>query len=64
MPEERRPPTCPQCGSSAVIPIAYGLPTEEAMRQAQEGKVALGGCVFSSEISPRWHCKTCKSRWR
>ncbi len=43
MSRKRGKPTCPECHSSSVVPIMYGLPTEEAAEEAKRGKIALGG---------------------
>jgi len=52
-------PSCPQCGSAAdVIPIIYGYPSEELMKAADRGEVALGGCIVGDD-APRWRCKKC-----
>jgi hypothetical protein len=50
---------CPQCQSKKVIPIIYGMPTEETFNEAESGKVILGGCCIS-EGSPEWHCTDCE----
>ena len=51
---------CPRCGSSvAVIPMLYGLPTMEALKAAEDGLLALGGCDVSDR-DPEWFCVTCK----
>lgn len=55
-------PTCPKCGSKTIVPIMYGLPTEEAAEEAERGKIALGGCCIS-EDSPQWHCRDCEHEW-
>ncbi len=57
-----RKPPCPKCGSPDVIPIMYGLPSEEAAEEARQGKIALGGCCISDD-SPRWHCRDCEPEW-
>lgn len=49
---------CPQCGSRRVLPIAYGLPGPELQRLADQGRVALGGCVVGPD-SPQWRCGSC-----
>ena len=36
---------CPKCGSSNVCEILYGMPTGEAYKLAEQGKMILGGCV-------------------
>lgn len=58
----KKPAYCPKCLSKAVVPILYGMPTEEAWKASKKGKFVLGGCVISPE-SPKWHCKTCKYRF-
>lgn len=45
-----------------MIPIVYGLPTEEAREDAAMGKIKLGGCVVGNEL-PLWHCSDCKYQW-
>jgi predicted RNA-binding Zn-ribbon protein involved in translation (DUF1610 family) len=53
---------CPECGSSKALPILYGMPSAEAGKAAQEGKIILGGC--SIEIgAPTWHCDQCGHEW-
>jgi hypothetical protein len=53
---------CPECGSSKVADILYGMPTPRAMKQATTGKVVLGGCAISMN-SPQFHCHHCENRW-
>jgi len=55
------PPPCPTCGSSEVVPIAYGLPGAEMWDAAKEGRIRLGGCVVpsSDEWDDRWACPAC-----
>lgn len=52
------PKKCPKCKSENLAPIKYGLPGPEMMREAQEGKIILGGCVVSDK-SPKWACREC-----
>ena len=40
---------CPQCGSVHTVPILYGLLTEEAIKEVEKGKAAMGGCMVSRE---------------
>ncbi len=49
---------CVRCGSSDAIPIVYGLPTWEAVEEAQRGQIVLGGCVIGHE-SPAFECAGC-----
>jgi hypothetical protein len=57
-----RAPRCPRCRSTAVLKILYGLPDEELRREAEEGKVALGGCSLS-ENDPSMVCNDCGWTW-
>jgi len=57
----RRPP-CPFCGSTQVVPIAYGLPPYDLFEKAKLEEIVLGGCVVS-EIDPDWACLACERRW-
>ena len=51
--------SCPKCKSDVgVIPIFYGEPTQKQLDQEKQGKIVLGGCIFSSS-SPIQHCKKC-----
>jgi len=54
--------SCPECGSKNVVPILYGLPDEEAIKQVDQGKVVLGGCSLF-ESMPTIHCKKCRHEW-
>ena len=55
---EKRPRTCPQCGSTDVVPILYGYPAPEAREEADRGEIALGGCVITGD-DPQRHCNAC-----
>jgi len=47
---------CPVCQKDdQVIPITYGLPDEEAMIEAEHGKIILGGCIMTNN-SPICYC--------
>ncbi|MFU8873239.1 HNH endonuclease [Micromonospora sp. SL4-19] len=46
--------TCPDCGRTGV-PIMYGAPGPEMIAAAEEGRIALGGCVIY-EGQPTWTC--------
>jgi len=59
--KKSRPRICPNCKSSSVVPIAYGLPGLELAREEEQGKVVLGGCEVMEE---RWACKSCGTRWK
>lgn len=48
---------CPICEKSdMVIPIIYGLPGSKLIRQADRGKVRLGGCILTA-CDPNSYCK-------
>ena len=51
---------CPQCLSTSVARILYGLPafTPELEEQLEKGEVHLGGCVISDD-DPEYHCNGC-----
>lgn len=55
--ETPRPP-CPSCGHDRWLPILFGFPTEEALRMARRGEVALGGCSIIDE-TPHVECARC-----
>lgn len=56
---------CPKCGSVHTVPILYGLLTEEAIKEVEKGKAAMGGCMISiSNDSPRRKRLDCGYRWR
>ncbi len=56
-------PTCPKCKSKKVLPIVYGLPDKNLAREAEQGKVVLGGCCIGDD-DPRWSCGDCGNEWR
>ena len=50
---------CHNCSSAdSVVPIVYGYPTDETMKEYKEGKIILGGCVIKIG-APRFYCKKC-----
>ncbi|MHC4469600.1 MAG: hypothetical protein ACYTDY_00290 [Planctomycetota bacterium] len=53
-----RPESCPECGSERVVPIVYGLPTDEALEMAEQGRFRLGGCCVTGN-DPKWGCLDC-----
>lgn len=57
------PPSCPKCGNNSnVVKIVFGLPTPELAKEAEDGKIALGGCCppMPGEKCRTYKCKTCK----
>jgi hypothetical protein len=55
-------PVCPQCGSEQTVPIVYGLPGDELLKEAEQGEVELGGCCMRGN-DPNWVCRECGHRW-
>lgn len=56
------PRECPHCGSTAVIPVGYGLPTPGMLQAYAAGRLALGG-VRETPGSPHWRCRGCDRTW-
>lgn len=57
-PRKRRKFKCPQCGSVTVVPIEYGMPDEDLIKQAMAGEVLLGGCCIE-DGQPTRGCTEC-----
>ena len=55
---KRKPKKCPACGSEKILSIVYGYPGDELSRDAQAGKVILGGCCVTGD-DPIWQCGSC-----
>lgn len=53
---------CPQCGSSKVLDIMYGMPTMEAFEMYERGEIKLGGCCITGE-DPQYYCRECENEW-
>ena len=49
---------CEECGQTTVVPVMYGLPTEEAFESARRGEIALGGCIIDFD-NPTLTCTSC-----
>lgn len=54
--------TCPTCGASRVVPIAYGEPKPMTVRAAELELLVTWGCVVYDDL-PRWACLACEHRW-
>ncbi len=55
---------CPNCGEQALVHLVYGFPNGWLIPQADEGEVALGGCVITGD-DLRYRCRKCESEvWR
>ena len=59
---KRKPRKCPQCGSSRIANILYGMPefSPEFEKRIEDGKIALGGCCISND-DPVWKCVECEA---
>jgi len=57
--------TCPECGSTKVVEVVYGYPTDEASAAAASGGLILGGCMpeFDGPV-PVWGCRACSHEWQ
>jgi len=53
---------CPGCGSRSIVPIIYGYPTVETVRQAQRDELHLGGCYVTGD-DPQLRCRDCGMKW-
>ena len=62
MEENSKCPKCPKCGSNDIVPIVYGMPSDELFEKEGVHEVLLGGCLVN-EDSPCWHCKSCQNNW-
>jgi hypothetical protein len=56
------PVACPACHRQTGVPIVYGMPTHELAEEAEQGHVALGGCVIF-EDQPDYRCLACHHAW-
>jgi hypothetical protein len=54
---------CPECNSFDVLPILYGLPSAGAIKEYEQGRISLGGCVVGTD-DPEWSCQACGHAWR
>jgi len=55
-------PPCPQCGSSAVVPIIHGIITPSLQKSIDEGK-AVRADREEWEGMTEWYCKQCGCDW-
>lgn len=57
-------PECPDCGSTSVARIVYGMPTRETDEAVRRGEAVLGGCVVMGDgAEPVWWCRACESEF-
>jgi hypothetical protein len=61
----RRSKVCPRCHGRSVATIAYGYPVMDEGMQAEldAGRIAIGGCMVTSDRNPKWHCNDCRHEW-
>lgn len=53
---------CPKCKKRTGVDIVYGMPSPELFEQAEQGLVALGGCVIEDN-QPDYRCQECRFEW-
>ena len=58
----KKPPACPECGSSAVVPIIHGVITPLLQKSIDEGK-AVRADREEWEGMTEWYCKRCGCDW-
>jgi ribosomal protein S27AE len=56
----RKPRRCPNCGTTPVATILYGMPAydERMQKDLDEGRIALGGYCIGID-DPTWKCSNC-----
>jgi hypothetical protein len=58
----KKPQACPECGSSAVVPIIHGVITPLLQKSIDEGK-AVRADREEWEGMTEWYCKRCGCDW-
>ena len=53
---------CPSCKEKAGVNIFYGMPSDEVVKRADLGQIALGGCEIQ-ENQPERRCLSCGAEW-
>lgn len=69
----RKGSTCPACTVGRLVPIVYGLPGPEMVKQYERGEISFGGCVVSEvfdeergefvSANPQLSCPACGSEF-
>jgi len=54
--------SCPKCDTGNGVDIVYGMPSPELAEQAEQGLIALGGCVVEDN-QPVYRCLACGFEW-
>jgi hypothetical protein len=52
---DKNQPKCINGHTDNIIPIVYGKPVPETVRKAHQGKIRLGGCMYSDDF-PHFYC--------
>jgi hypothetical protein len=60
---QKKPPACPECGSSVVVPIIHGVITRSLQKSIDAGK-AVRADREEWEGMTKWYCKQCGCDWR
>jgi len=50
---------CPVCNNK-MVKIVYGTPTEKLWEKAKQRKAFIGGCCYTVDYSPEYHCYKCR----
>ncbi|HSF56817.1 MAG TPA: hypothetical protein VLD83_01995 [Candidatus Binatia bacterium] len=59
---KKKPPACPTCGSSTVVPIIHGIITSSLQKSIDEGN-AVRADREEWEGMTEWYCKRCGCDW-
>lgn len=58
------PPQCPNCGSSRVAELFFGMPPDViAFKRAFDAEKLYHAPGDPAENSPEWHCFACLHEW-
>ena len=60
---KKKPRICPKCSQKSIVRIMYGDPNSEALHDAEEGKIILGGCCFPLDFT-KWGCTNCGAHFQ
>ena len=60
--KRKRTPLCPECGSSAVIPVLHGIITPAVQKSIDAGE-AIHADREEWEGITEWYCKSCGCDW-
>lgn len=59
---KKRPPPCPECGSTAIVPVIHGVITRARQRAIDAGR-AVAADREEWEGMTEWYCKACGCDW-